>query len=146
MESMPYRDEIAIQPRTWPAVEPFVSSDWRSGLPVLADGRVVLRELRHSDADALHALLSTEEVARFISLAVDPASPTTVYAATDAGVASRLAVAAGEGALLNVKINLKSLPAGADKNDIEKTLPRLEQTLVAAARSCSEAVHAVMDA
>ena len=73
MESMPCRDEIAIQPRTWPAVEPFVSSDWRSGLPVLADGRVVLRELRRSDADALHALLSTEEVARFIS-----PPPTTV--------------------------------------------------------------------
>jgi RimJ/RimL family protein N-acetyltransferase len=68
MESMPYRDEIAVrlQPRAT-TERAVVSTDWRSGLPVLAGNGVVLREVRHSDALALHALLSTEEVSRFIS-------------------------------------------------------------------------------
>jgi len=91
-------------------------------------------------------LRTAEACVEVAELAAEAARSGNPAAATDAGVASRLAVAAGEGALLNVKINLKSLPAGADKNDIEKALPRLEQALVAAARSCSEAVHAVMDA
>jgi len=73
METMPYRDDVDLQPQTWPAAEPTISSDWRRGLPVLAGRSVVLRELRRSDADALHALLSSEEVARFIS-----PPPTTV--------------------------------------------------------------------
>jgi RimJ/RimL family protein N-acetyltransferase len=74
MESMPYRDEIAVrlQPRAV-TERTVVSTDWRSGLPVLAGDGVVLRELRHSDALPLHALLSTEEVSRFIS-----PPPTTV--------------------------------------------------------------------
>jgi len=67
-------------------------------------------------------------------------------AVTDAGVAGRLAAAAAEGAFLNVQINLKSLAAGADKDDVEKELPRLQQALDAAARSCSEAVRTVMSA
>jgi RimJ/RimL family protein N-acetyltransferase len=73
MEIMPYRDDVAVQTRTWPAIDTTITSDWRSGLPVLAGRTVVLRELRRSDADALHALLSREEVARFIS-----PPPTTV--------------------------------------------------------------------
>jgi len=73
MESMPYRDDTAVQARPWPTSAPAVSTDWRTGLPVLASGAVVLRELRLSDAAALHALLTTEEVARFIS-----PPPTTV--------------------------------------------------------------------
>lgn len=44
-----------------------VAADWREQLPVLANGRVVLRDLRASDAPALLELLTTEEVARFIS-------------------------------------------------------------------------------
>ena len=44
-----------------------VSSDWRNALPVLTAGRVTLRELRLSDAAALLELLTTDEVARFIS-------------------------------------------------------------------------------
>jgi len=47
--------------------------DWRGSLPVLSAGTVSLRELRMSDAPALLALLSAEEVARFIS-----PPPTTV--------------------------------------------------------------------
>jgi ribosomal-protein-alanine N-acetyltransferase len=42
-------------------------SDWRSGLPLLCGEFVTLRELRSSDAAALCALLTTEEVARFVS-------------------------------------------------------------------------------
>jgi RimJ/RimL family protein N-acetyltransferase len=50
-----------------------VSSDWRKGLPVLTNQQVVLRELRASDALSLFAMLTTEEVSRFIS-----PPPTTV--------------------------------------------------------------------
>jgi RimJ/RimL family protein N-acetyltransferase len=49
------------------------SSDWRRALPVLEGKQVTLRELRLSDAPTLLAMLSTEEVARFIS-----PPPTTV--------------------------------------------------------------------
>jgi RimJ/RimL family protein N-acetyltransferase len=49
------------------------SSDWRRNLPVLAGQQVTLRELRLSDAPALLAMLTTDEVARFIS-----PPPTTV--------------------------------------------------------------------
>jgi ribosomal-protein-alanine N-acetyltransferase len=53
--------------------QPLVRTDWQQALPMLSAGRVALRELRHDDAAALCALLSTEEVARFIS-----PPPTTV--------------------------------------------------------------------
>ena len=46
--------------------------DWRDGLPVLTGAMASLRELRLSDAPALLAMLSTEEVMQFISPA--PAS------------------------------------------------------------------------
>lgn len=44
-----------------------VSSDWKRRLPVLQSPGITLRELRLSDAPALLALLTTEEVTRFIS-------------------------------------------------------------------------------
>jgi RimJ/RimL family protein N-acetyltransferase len=44
-----------------------VTSDWKRQLPVLKGAGVTLRELRMSDAPALLALLTTEEVTRFIS-------------------------------------------------------------------------------
>ena len=43
------------------------TSDWRQQLPVLTGEGIRLRELRLSDAPALLALLTTEEVTRFIS-------------------------------------------------------------------------------
>jgi len=43
------------------------TSDWRQALPVLSGEKVILRELRLSDAPSLLSMLSTEEVARFIS-------------------------------------------------------------------------------
>jgi len=66
MENMPYRE--GLQTHTFsPATAEVTSSDWRSGLPVLTGGWVTLRELRKDDAPSLFALLTTEEVARFIS-------------------------------------------------------------------------------
>jgi len=44
-----------------------VTTDWRDALPVLSGTSVTLREMRASDAPSLFALLTTEEVARFIS-------------------------------------------------------------------------------
>jgi ribosomal-protein-alanine N-acetyltransferase len=41
--------------------------DWRAALPELEGPRITLREPRASDAATLFSLLSTEEVARFIS-------------------------------------------------------------------------------
>jgi ribosomal-protein-alanine N-acetyltransferase len=49
------------------APAPAVASDWRAGLPMLRSRGVTLRELRLSDAASLLALLTTEEVTRFIS-------------------------------------------------------------------------------
>jgi RimJ/RimL family protein N-acetyltransferase len=50
-----------------------VATDWRQALPVLAGEQVTLRELELSDAPSLFAMLTTEEVSRFIS-----PPPTTV--------------------------------------------------------------------
>ena len=72
MEKMPYRIELDTVTMP-PAVAPVVSSNWQQGLPTLAGEQVVLRELRASDAASLFALLTTEEVSRFIS-----PPPTTV--------------------------------------------------------------------
>jgi ribosomal-protein-alanine N-acetyltransferase len=44
-----------------------VSSDWKTQMPVLQAKGITLRELRMSDASSLLALLTTEEVTRFIS-------------------------------------------------------------------------------
>ena len=43
------------------------ASDWRGGLPLLRGDFVTARELRPSDAPSLYALLTAEEVARFVS-------------------------------------------------------------------------------
>jgi ribosomal-protein-alanine N-acetyltransferase len=50
-----------------------VTSDWRERVPVLTGSKVTLRELEIEDAPSLLAMLSTEEVSRFIS-----PPPTTV--------------------------------------------------------------------
>jgi [ribosomal protein S5]-alanine N-acetyltransferase len=76
MEKMPFRD---VDPRM--DVQAVISasrgitttSDWRQALPVMTGSMVTLRELRLADAPSLLSMLSTEEVARFIS-----PPPTTV--------------------------------------------------------------------
>ena len=72
MEKMPYRDEPGLQVFDAPRSE-VVSTDWRERLPVLKGRQVVLRELRAADAPSLFAMLTAEEVSRFIS-----PPPTTV--------------------------------------------------------------------
>ena len=78
MEKMPYRQELDLHVSlqasvTQPEVGNAISTDWREGLPVLSGKCVTLRELRASDAPSLFAMLTTEEVSRFIS-----PPPTTV--------------------------------------------------------------------
>jgi len=69
MEKMPYRPELDLQEMviTSSETQAVVTSDWRAALPMLKSSQVVLRELRASDAPSLLAMLTTEEVARFIS-------------------------------------------------------------------------------
>jgi RimJ/RimL family protein N-acetyltransferase len=67
MEKMPYQPHLDPTPLAVARVEPATSSDWRSGLPILTGALVTLRELQLSDAPALLAMLTTEEVTRFIS-------------------------------------------------------------------------------
>jgi ribosomal-protein-alanine N-acetyltransferase len=71
MEKMPYRSELdvtTLQSGFIGSVSAdVVSTDWRDGLPVLSAKGVTLRELRISDAASLFAMLTTEEVSRFIS-------------------------------------------------------------------------------
>jgi RimJ/RimL family protein N-acetyltransferase len=73
MEKMPYRAELDLMPvplsaaAIQPVATELMTSDWRQGLPTLAGRQVVMRELRASDAPSLFALLTTEEVSRFIS-------------------------------------------------------------------------------
>jgi len=70
---MPYRPELDLQAvdtttgagRT--TTTETVSTDWRESLPVLVGRTVALREMQTTDAPSLFALLTTEEVARFIS-------------------------------------------------------------------------------
>ena len=66
MENMPSRSDLDIAMSEVSAAEA-IGSDWRNGLPLLNGGAVTLRELRASDAASLCALLTTAEVARFIS-------------------------------------------------------------------------------
>jgi len=77
MEKMPFRDAQSVT--NLQAViaaarsTATTTSDWKQALPTLTGSMVTLRELRLTDAPALLAMLSTEEVARFIS-----PPPTTV--------------------------------------------------------------------
>lgn len=77
MEKMPFRDAQSVTNLQAVIASArgtnTTTSDWKQALPVLTGSMVTLRELRLSDAPALLAMLSTEEVARFIS-----PPPTTV--------------------------------------------------------------------
>jgi ribosomal-protein-alanine N-acetyltransferase len=75
MEKMPFRDaqEVIDVHAVMASAQAVASSDWRQSLPVLTGSTVTLREMRLSDAPSLLAMLSTEEVSRFIS-----PPPTTV--------------------------------------------------------------------
>jgi len=83
---------------------------------------------------------------RVIGLAEATARQGNANAVTDAGVAGLLALAAGEGAGLNVEINLKSLPEGADKAAVAADLESARAALFAAGERCRSAVRAGMNA
>lgn len=74
MEKMPFQPELT---RTTTMVNTttttVTTSDWKTGLPVLTGAGFTLRELQLEDAASLLAMLTTEEVSRFIS-----PPPTTV--------------------------------------------------------------------
>ena len=72
MEQMPYRPELDRTP-IHVSTGDITTSDWQHRLPVLTGATVRLRPLRMTDAPALFAMLTTEEVTRFIS-----PPPTTV--------------------------------------------------------------------
>ena len=68
MENTPYQSHL--EPTLLPAplqTPSTVTSDWRTGLPCLIGNLVTLREMRASDAPALFAALSSEQVSKFIS-------------------------------------------------------------------------------
>jgi RimJ/RimL family protein N-acetyltransferase len=71
MEKMPFHesDQISDVHAVMSAATPatVTTTDWRQKLPVLTGSLATLRELRLSDAPSLLSMLSTEEVARFIS-------------------------------------------------------------------------------
>src|SRR5829696_8638619 len=69
MEKMPYQQHLDVHfpERIEPVITAITTTNWRHGLPVLTGASVKLRELRASDAASLFALLTTEEVSRFIS-------------------------------------------------------------------------------
>ena len=60
MEKMPYQDQLRVAAATIPFA-------WHFELPALASENVTLREVRVSDAPALLAMLTSEEVAEFVS-------------------------------------------------------------------------------
>ena len=71
MEKMPFQESDQIRDVhaviVAASTDQVTTSDWRQKLPVLTGSMVTLRELRLSDAPSLLSMLSTEEVARFIS-------------------------------------------------------------------------------
>lgn len=64
MEKMPYQPDLD---RAMSGSDATVPTDWREGLPMMTGSSVMLRELEFADAAPLFAMLTTEEVSRFIS-------------------------------------------------------------------------------
>jgi|SRR5947207_3382697 len=62
----PQLEPICFDPTSAPAPMT-VEGDWTTGLPVIRTNGIVLRELVKADALSLMSMLTTEEVARFIS-------------------------------------------------------------------------------
>ena len=74
MEKMPFQPELERNlTMATPSASTTTTSDWQQSLPLLSSAHVTLRELRIEDAASLLAMVSTEEVSRFIS-----PPPTTV--------------------------------------------------------------------
>jgi RimJ/RimL family protein N-acetyltransferase len=67
MEKMPYQPQLDAAPPAPVVPLTLVTDLWRNQLPTLTGSLITLRELRVSDAPALFASLTTEQVCRFIS-------------------------------------------------------------------------------
>ena len=100
------------------------------------------RAIQRAGVEAARVPLRTASAClKALEMAGTAARLGNVNAASDAGVAGLLARAAAEGAILNVRINLKSLDSKADREDIEMDLQRLQTALESTAQGCLEAVH-----
>jgi len=118
-------------------------------LPQATPGESAERQqaLERAGVEATRVPLRTAAAClKAVELAQVAARIGNVNAASDAGVAGLLARAAAEGAILNVRINLKSLDSQADREDIETNLQRLQTALETTSRGCLEAVHAALHA
>ncbi len=74
MEKLPFQPELhKATTMSAPATVTTAATNWKQALPVMAGSSFALRELRREDAASLFAMLTTEEVSRFIS-----PPPTTV--------------------------------------------------------------------
>ena len=67
MEKMPFQPDLDRARVSKTTTTATISSDWSKALPVLIGQKVMLRELQISDAPSLFAMLTAEEVSRFIS-------------------------------------------------------------------------------
>lgn len=118
-------------------------------LPQATPGEAEEREraMERAGLEAARVPLRTAAAClRALEMAESAARLGNVHAASDAGVAGLLARAAADGAILNVRINLKSLGSKADREDIEMDLKRLQMALESSAQGCLEAVHAAWNA
>jgi glutamate formiminotransferase/formiminotetrahydrofolate cyclodeaminase len=99
-----------------------------------------------AEVEAAHVPAETAEACRAtLVLAERAARLGNVNAVSDAGVAGLLAGAAGEGALLNVAINLKYMAASPDRDAVAADLRRLRDALTTEATRCRDAVAAVLE-
>jgi len=118
-------------------------------LPASTPEETAARELAQARADleaTVVPLDTAEACIEVLDHAARAAREGNPNAASDAGVAGLLAAAAARGALLNVQINLKSLPEGADKEDVHKRLQRLTAAVSERSDRCQESVQAVLHA
>jgi formiminotetrahydrofolate cyclodeaminase len=100
-----------------------------------------------ADLEAVRVPLETARAcARVAALAALAAEQGNANAVSDAGVAGLLARAGGEGALLNVHINLKSMPDSADKGSVTVRATEVRSELLAAAERCAAAVARALNA
>lgn len=118
-------------------------------LPQATPGEQAARDAAIAVADLQASLVPLETVracTKVVTLVATAARHGNVNAVTDAGVAGLLAQAAGEGAALNVEINLKSLPDSADKNAVAEDLESARAALLAAGEQCRNTVRSGMSA
>jgi glutamate formiminotransferase/formiminotetrahydrofolate cyclodeaminase len=106
-----------------------------------------LAAMASADLEACMVPLATARACvRVAELAATAASQGNVNAVSDAGVAGLLARAAGEGALLNVQINLKSLRPSADRDTVSSESAAVRARLLSASERCAAAVQTAMNA